>query len=288
MESLRIGIINKTINMLDFLVADDAGIYRGHGLDVTFDTVAGLESIRALQAGELDVTVSIGAMVRAIMSEGAPLKLALLVHRNAPHWVMARQGISSAADLRGKVVQAAQPGSEPDVMVRKWLTENGVDPEHDVTLTYVRAHPGWTGDGPDPEEDAVIARTLEQEVLEARGFNTLTELCERYPNTLIHGLVITERTLTERLTAVRALVAAHRETARWIDEARPEVLAIVQHRWGVSPERAERAVRALHGKLVARLDPADFGPVIEASASATGKPPITPDRFLATLDATSD
>ncbi|HEU0073279.1 MAG TPA: hypothetical protein VFS30_04640, partial [Dehalococcoidia bacterium] len=75
MVKTRIGIINKTINMLDFLLAEDAGLYRKYGLEVEFDTLAGLRSIRALQSGELDVIVSIGAAIRARMQEQLPLKV---------------------------------------------------------------------------------------------------------------------------------------------------------------------------------------------------------------------
>jgi ABC-type nitrate/sulfonate/bicarbonate transport system substrate-binding protein len=282
MEALRIGIINRTINMLDFQLAQEAGIYAAHGLDVSFDTLAGKESTDALAAGRLDVVVSIGAAARAIMTEGAPLKVALMVHRNAPHWLMAREGIATQADLRGRLVQAAQPGSEPDLMVRRWLTEDGLDPDKDVTLTYERAHLGWTEDGPSPREDAAIARTLEQEVLEARGFHTLLDLCERYPDTLVHGLVVTEALVAQRLPALRALVAAHREVAAWIDEARPQAVAFIQERWKVSPERAQRACRFLNGRFVARLNPAEFGPVLAASARATGKPPLAVERLITT------
>lgn len=282
MEPLRIGIINRTINMLDFQLAQEGGIYASHGLDVTFDTLAGKESTDALQAGKLDVVVSIGAAARAIMKESAPLRVALMVHRNAPHWLMARAGIQDQGDLRGKLVQAAQPGSEPDLMVRRWLSEGGLDPDTDVTLTYERAHPGWTEDGPSPREDAAIARTLEQEVLDARGYHTLLDLCERYPDTLVHGLVVTEAFVAQRRTALRALVEAHREVASWIDQARPEAVAFIQQRWKVSPERAQRACRSLNGRFVARLDPAELGPVIGAAAKATGKQPLTVERFITT------
>ena len=277
----RIGIINRTINMLDFLLAEHAGIYARNGIEPKFDTLAGKESIDAVVAGRLDFVVSIGAAVRAIMQDGAPVRVALLVHRNAPHWLMASERIGKPSDLRGRKVQAAQPGSEPDVMVRKWLAAHGLDPERDVELTYERAHPGWTEDGPPPQEDAVIARTLEQEVLEARGFHTLVDLCKEYPNTLVHGLVATERTLKERPELVAAMVASHREAAAWIDEGRPEVLDFIAATWRVSRERAARAVRSLNGKFVARFDPSDFATVIESSAKALGKPPVAVERLMA-------
>jgi ABC-type nitrate/sulfonate/bicarbonate transport system substrate-binding protein len=278
---VRIGIINRTINMLDFLLADHAGIYVDNGLTPTFDTLAGKASIDALIAGDLDFVVSIGAAVRAIMQDDAPVRAALLVHRNAPHWLMANDTITNPADLKGLKVQAAQPGSEPDVMVQKWLAANGLDPQADVELVYQRAHPGWKEDGPDPEEDAVIARTLEQEVLEAKGYHTFVDLCEAFPNTLVHGLIVTDRTIAERPELVDAMIAAHREVATWIDEARPQVLDFIEQTWNVTPERAQRAVKALNSRFTARLEPPDFEAVIASSGIALNKPPITVDRLIA-------
>ena len=267
--------------MLDFLMAEHADIYAAHGLQPSFDLLAGQESIDTLLAGDLDFVVSIGAAARAIMRDGAPVRVGLLVHRNAPHWLMVSERIAAPADLRGRRVQAAQPGSEPDVMVQNWLAANGLDPQADVELVYERAHVGWTIDGADPDEDAVIARTLEQEVLEAKGYRSLVDLCEAYPNTLVHGLVATERTLAERAELLPAMVAAHAEVASWIDQARPQVLAFIAGTWGVTPKRAERAVRALNGKFVARLEPADFATVIASSAQAVGKPPMDVVRLMA-------
>ena len=46
-----------------------------------------------------------------------------------------------------------------------------------------------------PAEDGAIARTPEREVLEAKGFTVLVQLCTAFPDTLIHGLTVTEQTL---------------------------------------------------------------------------------------------
>lgn len=280
MTIARIGIINRTINMLDFLLAEHAGIYEANGLEPRFDTLAGKESIDALLAGDLDFVVSVGAAVRAIMTEDAPVRVALLVHRNAPHWLMASPNIASIDDLRGGKVQAAQPGSEPDVMVQKYLIENGLNPNTDVELVYQRAHPGWKEGGPAPEEDAVIARTLEQEVLEAMGYHTLVELCEHYPNTLIHGLVATEQTLSKNIGIVEAMIESHRTVAEWIDEGNGTVVDFIATNFNVSEERAQRAIVSLNGKFVARMELGDFDRVIESSAVALRQPPIDVSRLV--------
>ena len=244
--------------------------------------VAG-SSIESLLSGQLDFVVSIGAATRAIMTKNSPVRVALLVHQNAPHWFMARSEIKSVESLRGKKIQAAQPGSEPDVMVRKYISENGLNPETDVELVYERAHQGWKKNGPAPIEDAVIARTLEQEVLEEMGYHTLVELCERYPNTLIHGLVTTEKILSEKLDIVKAMISSHKMISEWIDEGRDEVLEFIESTFNVSEERARRALLSMKGKFVARMELSDFHSVIESSAKALGSEPILTDRLIAKI-----
>lgn len=283
MNTVKIGIINRTINMLDFLLGDQIKIYESHGIKAEFDLVAGNESIELLLDEKLDFVVSIGAATRAIMTKNSPVRVALLVHQNAPHWFMARSDIKSVKNLRGKKIQAAQPGSEPDVMVRKYISENGLNPEVDVELVYERAHQGWKKNGPAPVEDAVIARTLEQEVLEEMGYHTLVELCEQYPNTLIHGLVTTEKILKEKFSTVEAMIASHKMISEWIDEGREEVLEFVESTFNVSEERARRALSSMKGKFVARMEPSDFGSVIESSAKALGSVPIPVNRLIAQI-----
>ena len=281
MENARIGIINGTINMLDLLLAKDAGLYEKHGVDVEFDFIAGLRSIEALRAGELDVVVSVGATIRAIMNDDAPLKIVQLIHHNGPHWVMGRPGVTDVQGLKGGKVQAGDKGTEPDVMVRKWLTANGLTPDVDVELTYEKSHADWTDDGPSPEEDGAIARTLEREVLEAKGFTPLVELCTDFPDTLIHGLTVAEQTLTERPQMVAGLIKAHKEVSNWIDQGHPTAIKFIQDSWGASAERAKGATQFLKGVFVSRLDPKDFGTVIASSATALDKPPISVERLLA-------
>ncbi len=143
-----------------------------------------------------------------------------------------------------------------------------------MRLSYERSHPGWTEDGPSPVEDAAIARTLEREVLEDRGYNMLVELCSAFPNTLVHGLVVMEKTLGENPELFSGLVNAHTEVSQWIEEGRPEAVKFISDRWGVSEERAKAAVASLSGVFVARHEPEDFRTVIASSAAALGLPPI--------------
>ena len=109
MEKARIRIINRTINMLDLLLTKDVGLYEKHGVDVDFDLIAGLRSIEALRAGELDVVGSVIATIRAITTDDAPLKIVELIHHNRPHRVMGRSGVTSVLKLKAA---KSRPGTK--------------------------------------------------------------------------------------------------------------------------------------------------------------------------------
>jgi NitT/TauT family transport system substrate-binding protein len=48
--------------------------------------------------------------------------------------------VTSVADLRGKTIYATGQGSTPEYVLRYVLKENGIDPDRDVTLTFVADH----------------------------------------------------------------------------------------------------------------------------------------------------
>lgn len=48
--------------------------------------------------------------------------------------------LSSAEDLRGKTIYASGKGATPEYALNYILTENGIDPEHDVTIEWKSEH----------------------------------------------------------------------------------------------------------------------------------------------------
>src|SRR5690606_18093875 len=113
-----------------------------------------------------------------------------------------------------------------------------------------------------------------REVLEAKGLHALTELCAAFPDTMLHGIIVLEPTVTQKADVLRRLIAAHQETAQWIAEARPQVLAFIQQQWNVPADRAASALHTMRECFVATLDSAAFATVIQASAQLVGKPPM--------------
>lgn len=210
----------------------DAWLDRQLGVTVEWRVYnAGPGAMEALLSGELDATwvgpnPALNAHVRSRGEEvrvvaGATWGGSALV-------VRAGAGVTSAADLRGKVVATPQLGNTQDVACRDWLLGHGL-----------RAPVAGGGDvdvrpTANPEilslflrGDLAAAWTVEPWVsrLETEGAGTLL-VDDRESVTTV--LVTTRRALEGRRDLVRRLVAANDELSRWIAAHPTEAQAAVR------------------------------------------------------------
>ena len=192
MEHIKVAVISFTPNMLDLLLAKDRGFYSAQGLEVEWVPLAGEKGIRGLLEGKVDFSIQIAAALKLVMTENAGLKIALIIHRDPPHWMMGRPGFT-IEQLRGKTVGSGGRGSDSALLVEAWLEKAGLEPGVDVSVSYHGAQPSWARGWFRMTDDVPMAIPLEREILEARGWAPLVELCTLFPGLLNHGLVVTEQ-----------------------------------------------------------------------------------------------
>jgi len=266
--------------MLDMLLAEQRGFYAAQGLQVECIPLAGEKAARALRQGEVDFAIQVAAALKLVMTEGASLKVVLIIHRDPPHWLMARPGISGVQDLKGKTVGSGARGSDSSILVEAWLERNGLKPGVDVLVTYHPAQPDWARGWSRMTDDVPMAIPLERELLEAKGWRPLVELTSVFPGLLSHGLVVTEDSLKERPETIRKLIRAHRSVVRYIREAPEEVIARIQERWQVDQDSAAKSYKDLSRVFVADLEPHHLQPVMSVTAKELGKDPLEPATFM--------
>ena len=279
MEHIKVAVISFTPNMLDLLLAKERGFYSAQGLEVQWVPLAGEKGIRGLLEGEVDFSVQIAAALRLVMTENAGLKIVLIIHRDPPHWMMGRPGLA-VGELRGKTVGSGGRGSDSALLVEAWLEKAGLEPGVDVSVSYHGAQPTWARGWIRMTDDVPMAIPLEREILEARGWAPLVELCTLFPGLLNHGLVVTEKTIESRPQIIKKMVKAHREVARYIRDAREEVIYFIQKQWQVEEEAASKSYSYLSRVFCAELQAEDLQPVLGATAQKLGKTPLEPEAVM--------
>jgi ABC-type nitrate/sulfonate/bicarbonate transport system substrate-binding protein len=102
--------------------------------------------IKALLAGEIDYSYSVGTIIRGAIL-GVPVRNLTFDFARVLHALMSRPEIPNAAALKGKIVGVSSFGATGDLAARVGLRSLGLDLEKDVTIITL---------GPDTLRDAAL------------------------------------------------------------------------------------------------------------------------------------
>lgn len=123
-------------------VAEDAGLFRRHGLDVNFSYIAGAaQVIQAMMAGESQVATAGGSGVVDADFGGADLVTVAGMVNIPAFYIVVQPEIKSIQDLRGHPVGITRFGSSTDFTMRYILRKAGLEPEKEVPLLQLGGQP---------------------------------------------------------------------------------------------------------------------------------------------------
>lgn len=93
------------------------------------------ELTEALKAGKVDGAFLLTPMGLTLRQKGTPVKAVLLGHRNGSAITVKNSGeINRIEDLRGKTIAVPSPFSTHNILLRKVLTEKGLNPARDLRI----------------------------------------------------------------------------------------------------------------------------------------------------------
>jgi ABC-type nitrate/sulfonate/bicarbonate transport system substrate-binding protein len=136
-KKIVVAYVAASEQMIVPTVAQEAGIFRRHGLDAQVVLVSGSpRNVQSLIAGNFDYTMAgVTPLVRARLSGADPAILAAIANYSTQKIVVAAQAkIHKVEELRGKIVGVTQYGSEGDTFLRIALKSAGLRPDVDVTI----------------------------------------------------------------------------------------------------------------------------------------------------------
>lgn len=142
-----IALPSPTLTFSAPFLAEDAGLYKAEGLNVSHRMLVGVEAVNAVIAGSADFTVSTGPVfLRANAKGQALLAVANLIDKPLVELVLRRDvydalGVTPATSLaergrllKGKTIAIQGVGSIIHVWERVVAARGGLDPETDVRI----------------------------------------------------------------------------------------------------------------------------------------------------------
>lgn len=166
----------------DVLMAQEKGYFQEVGIDEV-EIVTVEDPLPALIGGSLDFALyDTDTTIAAAKKSNSGVRYLSVYLGGEANILGVSEGINSAEDLKGKTITGGQFGSRNDFLIRKLLTDNGLDPDTDVNLVS-------TGGQSNERLQSVIAGTVDgaslqlrhRSLLEAEGGTFLFEELGQVP-----------------------------------------------------------------------------------------------------------
>ncbi len=225
-ESLNVGYLPVTCHLTCPVTAYASETSRMTRFDsqrfTDFPTV-----VETLKSGRLDATFMIAPLAMKLMEQGVGVKIAYLGHRDGST-VMVRSDLpaTSLRDLRGRVFAIPSKYSNQNLVIRKLMKDQGVNP---ADIRFVEMPPA---DMPGALASKAIDAYFVGEPNAARAEldgtgRVLYHAKDIWPRFISCVLVVTDRLIAERPAVVKDLVRGIAESGEWAETHRAEAAALV-------------------------------------------------------------
>ena len=134
-KPVMIGVAGPAVNLIYAYLAQDAGLWRKHGIDarvVLFESGSTLAQVA--RSGEVSFAINSGPTTIASRTQGADTIIVAATVNTLPYSVIAAKGITTWNQLKGKRVGISRFGSGTDTAMRLVVKRFGLDPTKDLVI----------------------------------------------------------------------------------------------------------------------------------------------------------
>lgn len=121
-------------------VAQEAGLFKKHGLDASLKMLNSQVALQALVAGEVDVISSGPDLVNARL-QNVPVKYIGGSLQRFIFQLWGAKGVSTLAELKGKIIAVTTPRTSTEIAAREAIKKTAMISEKDVSFLYVQTIP---------------------------------------------------------------------------------------------------------------------------------------------------
>lgn len=179
-RKVHISAPSKSLSWFPIHLAREMGFYGAEGLDVDYVIMKPQVAMQALISGDVAYTTALGSTVRAAF-RNVPLRVVMTIADKPLFALMARQGIASVGDLKGKLLGISSFGASTDTYARALLRRYQLTPNQDVKIIALG---GGTSRVAAMETGAVDAALIEAPynvMLERKGFRKILFIGDLIP-----------------------------------------------------------------------------------------------------------
>lgn len=213
------------------------GYFAEEGLAPEFTLATGSIGIKALVAGEFDVSFTVGSAVQAILSD-APLKVAHIILARPLWYVYGRENVRSLKDLEGKTLGVGSVSDPAHVGTSLIMERQGGDPSKVTAI----------GMGPPPKRyEGLLIGAVDASALifpdnlraEDDGYHKLANFADYFQMAMV-GVTVRDDALTTKAPMLEAFMRAANKSVERFRSNREEAVGILVDVMELERPQAER------------------------------------------------
>jgi ABC-type nitrate/sulfonate/bicarbonate transport system substrate-binding protein len=217
----------------------ETGIYRKHGLEVSWEHVQGTEErYHRLENGRADISFVVGRASLQHFLDSRTTRIIGCAMNSCPYYLMVAQSIETWEELKGKII-ACRDAPSRNTPIAEIFSERaqlilGENLQVELTNSDQEAFNGLI-------QGRVQAALLPRPygfMAEEKGFRRINDWPDVVDDPLPITIETTERLLHERGTNFKAFLTAHREGIQHLKSHRAETIRMLESRFAHSPSLA--------------------------------------------------
>ena len=265
---LRMGYQPST-HHIAFVVADEKGWWKAdlapYGVkdikEYVFQT--GPPEMQAMMSGDLDVAYVGAAPAITALSQGLDAKIVEPVNTNGSSLVLRPEyKYTGPQDLKGLKIATYPPGSIQNTLLRKWLKENGIDSEKDVTIVGMTAAGDAISAISAKKVDAVfLPHPSPTSVEKAGNGRTIVQSGQMEPNHICCVLLISGKLIRDHPDIVEQIVKTHINATKYTTAHKDEAAQILSNKTSEDLETIKASLKEWDGELITDPTPIETSTV---------------------------
>jgi ABC-type nitrate/sulfonate/bicarbonate transport system substrate-binding protein len=239
-EKVIISYSSRDFAFLPAHVAATKGFFRDEGLDPVMVQMRPPVAAPALINGEIQYTTTFGSILNAIL-QGVPAKLLAVVTEKPPYYIVAKPGIKSVTELRGKKIAAQASGLSDRIAAEAILESKGVDLKDVQFLTIAGDLPVRMSVLTSGLADAVCLLPPGPVLLEREGYRIIAGPNDVKVGSPTMGLTAANTRIAEKRNDIKKVLRALIRGLRFVRDRREETVAIMSQWLGQKPDVASKS-----------------------------------------------
>jgi len=211
-----------------------------------FEFPSGPPEMHAMMVGDIDVAyVGVAPPISAV-DKGLDAKIVAAVQINGSALVLLPElaaNYTSAKDIKGLKIATFPPGSVQDIILKKWLKDNGLDPEKDADIIPMESQEAIS---------AIAARTVDgvflpspnPTIIEMEGAGRIVVLSgEMMPNHACCCLLVSGELIREHPEIVEQIIRTHINATEYNKAHPDEAAEIFARKMGCDVEMVRKSFK---------------------------------------------